>query len=166
MDRFAEITEFASAAGLKLAFGLNMKSTDPTNLIDFVTEVARRNLSVDTWEMGNELGIGQILQNGGKINDALQALYSGNPSVSEPCRCFPLHPRTEKLTRTNRHGPVPLSRPSVRLLPGAEPPAGADGAAVGPAVPRAKVVAPSQAALRSLAAAEDAAAAIAHPLST
>ena len=85
MDRFAEITEFASTAGLKLAFGLNMKSTDPTNLIDFVTEVARRNLSVDTWEMGNELGIGQILKNGGKINDALQALYSGNPSVSEPC---------------------------------------------------------------------------------
>lgn len=60
VDRFAAITDFAERSGLALAFGLNMQVPDVTNIKALFAAVASRNLTVDAWELGNELGLGPV----------------------------------------------------------------------------------------------------------
>ena len=75
MERWKAIVAFAADAGLKLVFGLNMRSADTTNLLAFLNYTAAAELPVDTFELGNELGIKNLLANGGRIRSAVNALW-------------------------------------------------------------------------------------------
>ena len=52
MQRWRAITEFASAAGLELVFGLNMKADNIDNIADLLAYTRTANLSVAGFELG------------------------------------------------------------------------------------------------------------------
>jgi hypothetical protein len=59
MHRFTDLVTFADAANLALVFGLNMKQPDPGNLLALLNYSHAHNLSVNAFELGNELGNGK-----------------------------------------------------------------------------------------------------------
>ena len=86
MERWQEIVRFSQEAGLKLVFGLNMQTTDTTNLLAFLNYTAAHALAVDTFELGNELGIKGVLSNGPAIRAAVDRLW---PALRRPLLAGP-----------------------------------------------------------------------------
>lgn len=87
MDRWRSISEFAASAGLQLAFGLNVKVSELTNILDLLNYTKLHRIAVDTFELGNELGLGYIERHGSRIAAAVHELWpekSQRPSLVGP----------------------------------------------------------------------------------
>ena len=80
-ERWEEIVEFASDAGLKLAFGLNMRATNLSNIEALLRYTKEADLPVDTFELGNELGISYIEKLGPGIAKLVKQLWVDNPPL-------------------------------------------------------------------------------------
>ena len=76
--RFEAIAAFAARARLRLAFGLNLKLEAPVALAQAVALMefaAARNLSVDAWELGNEIGTAPTLDLGPALAQARDRIW-------------------------------------------------------------------------------------------
>ena len=80
-QRWEAIVNFALEAGLKLAFGLNMRATNLSNIEALLRYTAEKDLQVNTFELGNELGISYIETLGPGIAKLVKQLWPKNPPL-------------------------------------------------------------------------------------
>jgi hypothetical protein len=84
-ERWKAIVGFAADAGLKLAFGLNMQAKNISNIEALLRFTQAEGLDVDTWELGNELGVAHIEQLGPDIAALVKSLWpEGAPLLVGP----------------------------------------------------------------------------------
>ena len=74
-ERWKAIVGFAADAGLKLAFGLNLQASNLSNVEGLLRFTQKEGLEVDTFELGNELGISHIEALGAGIAALVRELW-------------------------------------------------------------------------------------------